>query len=187
VGLAFVAVGLNLEVWGVIGTGGGAVVALLAAGFAFWQACIARGARDATIEQATIARDALELQRTEQHQRDAPDFTLTVAPAVADYSSHIELRMISGPPEIMAEIRYKNGWAERNAAGKVERRGSTGQVTTRKRMVRNFSTNYSHAATPNAAAIWSEVTIVSTEIGGDERTWRHVQRIDWIDPANPPW
>jgi hypothetical protein len=57
------------------------VVSIAAAAFACLQARVARGARDATIDQAKTARKALELQRAQQHQVDAPTFALAIVPS----------------------------------------------------------------------------------------------------------
>ncbi len=55
--------GLDAGSWAAIATGGGVVISLVAAGFAYWQARSARDAHDVTVDQAKTAREVLALRR----------------------------------------------------------------------------------------------------------------------------
>lgn len=175
--------GLAADSWAAIATGAAAAVSLIAAGFAFWQARIARGARDVAIDQAGTARQALELQRAQQHQADAPTFALAIQPPAGKHACWVKVTMISGPPGISVAITYVNGWARRIAPGKIERQEIQGNNTHRRQLIKNGSAVFSHEAPADAVAIWSMVIINSTEVAGSDRTWEHVERVDWMSPT----
>lgn len=168
-----------------IATGAAAVVAIIAAALAFWQARIAIGARNATVEQATIAREALELQRAQQHQADAPTFALSIEPPQRDQPCWVKVTMTGGPPGISVGISYVNGWIRQTSLTEAQRRETQGDTTVRRNMIKNSSAVFEHDAPVDAFAIWSSVIIKSAEVGREDFTWEHVERVDWKAPADP--
>lgn len=178
---------LDATAWGAIATAGGAVVSLVAAGLAFWQAQIARGARAATEDQAKIAKDALDLQRAQQDQADAPTFALEIEPAVGEYACSVKVTMTGGPQSVMAVMTYENGWGRHRPDGEYERHRTAGGTMDRRPLVKNASTRYSHMAPAEATTIWSTVTIATSEVGGEGREWQHVERAEWANQEKLPW
>lgn len=175
--------GLDAAGWGVIATGAGTVVSLAAAGFAYWQACIARGARDATIDQAKTAREALELQRAERHQADAPTFALAIEPPNNDQGGWVKVTMISGPHAVDVEISYVNGWVRLTNIDDIEGPWEATGDTNPQQLIKGTTMKFRHEAPADATAIWSKVIICSTEISGERRTWPYVERIRWQSPT----
>ena len=179
------AVDLSPEAWSAIGTGIAAIVAVLAAVVAAWQAVLAKGARDATREQATIAREALELVRAQQHQADAPTSALAIEPPGADQQCWVKVTMTGGPPGVRVGISYVNGWISRVGDDEFRKTKIPGGTTHRRNMIKNATAAFRHEASADAVAIWSMVIINSTDFDSDERRWEHVERVDWRDPASP--
>jgi hypothetical protein len=152
-------------------------VAVVAAALAAWQAHIARGARDATAEQVRVAREALDLQRSDRDRRDATQFTLQIEPATTDYSAHVEVQMISGPPRVSVSITFVNGWARRIGPDKIERSETQGGTVQPRQMVKGAASSYGHNAPQDASAIWTTAIIRSKDIDSD-RIWEWVERKD---------
>jgi hypothetical protein len=168
-----------------IATGAATVVAIVAAELAFWQARIAIAARKATVEQATVAREALELQRVQQHQADAPTFALSIEPPQRDQPCWVKITMTDGPLGVSVGISYVNGWIRRISPTEAQRQETPGNTTVRRNMIKNSSAVFEHDAPVDAFAIWSSVIIKSAEVGREDRTWEHVERVDWRAPADP--
>lgn len=99
-------------------------------------AASARVSKEATVDQARSAREALELQRAQRHQADAPKFALAIQPANGDFACSVNVTMSSGPPGVSVAITNVNGWARRTPAGDVERRETRGNTTHRRQMVK---------------------------------------------------
>lgn len=89
-----------------IGTGAAAVVALVAAGAAFWQARIARGARDAAVDQATAARESVAVARAELDRAEQPQFAVMMESPPGGELPWTRVTMLSGPPEIKVTINW---------------------------------------------------------------------------------
>jgi hypothetical protein len=85
---------------------------------------------------------------------------------------------------ISVGITYVNGWARPITPDKIERQETQGDTTHRLQMIKNSIATFRHDAPVDAFAIWSLVFIKSAEVAGSDRTWKHVERVDWISPKD---
>lgn len=169
-----------------VGTAAAAVVAIAAAGIAIWQAWLARGARDATIVQAEVARDALELQLAQQRRADAPQY-LTVEAQTPHRPAGLRLRMVKGT-EVDAEIEWQIAFSWRvpptptEPARMVEDERSGIYRCT---LVENASVLVYDEERADAELVRApgKVTVESTETRGERREWQHQRMADWIIDA----
>jgi hypothetical protein len=166
-------------VWSAIGTGVAAVVAIIAAGFALWQARIARDARDATVDQASSAREAVAVARAELDRAEQPQFAIEVNDHGSGVAPYIRVRMISGPPEIIVALEWtrQHVWPEGGGLQDLVEIG-----TAHQHMVKNQAIALDISAHGQAVMVSTSVTIESTEVGGRERTWTHHEVSDWRRP-----
>jgi len=171
-------VGLSADVWGAIGTGGGAVVALIAATFAFWQARIALGARDATVESAQAARESVAIARAELDRAEQPQFVVTMECPPGGRLPSTTIRMLGGPPEIEVTINWTRTitWVDPPDLQSLKDIG-----TQHMHMIKNSSALLMWASRPDKTVEWvhATVTIDSTEVGGAGRTWHHIEMAVW--------
>lgn len=172
-----------MDAWSAIGTGGGAGVALIAAGFAFWQARIARGARDATIEQARVAREGLELQRAERraadadrYERAAPIFEAGIDPQTQIRPAGARIRMLGGPLRIQVTITWQTRytWLDPGEAHTSERIAEIEASGVYNASLCNGATLVVHTDERHDATLiraLAEFKIKSEEVGGERRIW----------------
>lgn len=179
-----------VDTWAVastIGTGAAAVIAIVAAGIAIWQAVIASRARDATQKQATIASEALELQRAQQDQADAPQFNLTIEAQTSHRPAGLRLRMVKGTEvNVKIEWQVRFSWrvppttAEPSRIIEVEHSGIYLSTLVENASVLVYDEERTDADLVRALG---KVSANSTETRGQRREWHHDRMADWIIDA----
>lgn len=172
--------GLDADGWAAIGTGAAAVVAVVAAGLAAWQAHIARGARDATADQARVARETLELQREQQYKADAPKYDLTIDVQTEHRPAALRIRMLEGR-EVNVRVDWQIAFTWQDppeTGGLIEVEQSGIYVAT---LVQNATLAlYSEERPGRLIRALGKATIVSTEVDDDRREWKRTQMASWI-------
>jgi hypothetical protein len=97
----------------------------------------------------------------------------------------VKVTMTGGPPGASVGISYVNGWIRQTSPTEAQRQEPQGDTTVRRNMIKNSSAVFEHDAPIDAFAIWSLMIIKSGEIGREDRTWEHVERVDWRTPVDP--
>lgn len=182
------------EIAGSVGTAIGAVIALAAAGVAIWGAWIARGARDATLSQASTAKEALDDQRAERYERAAPTFEVSIDRQTQVRPAGARIRMLTGPRRISVTIEWqvRFTWLDPGE-------GRPGDRTAEVEWSGVYSASLCKGATlvvfsderPESTLIraLAEYKIKSVDQDDTERTWRDEHMTGWaldtLDPADP--
>ncbi len=174
------AVELDVDTWSAIGTGAAAVIAVIAAVLAAWQAHIARGARDATADQARIAGEALALQREQQHKADEPKYDLTIDVQTAHRPAALRIRMLEGP-EVNVRVEWEIAFTWQMpgiANGTLEVAHSGIYAAT---LVQNATLAlYDDERPARLIRALGRARIVSTEVDDERREWKRTQMANWI-------
>jgi len=180
----------GIDVWAVassVGTTVAAGFAIVAAVIAVWQARLARGARDAAVEQATIANEALTLQLAQQDQTDAPQFNLTVEAQTSHRPAGLLLRMVKGAEvDVKIEWQIRFSWrvppttAEPGRMIEVEHTGIYLATLVENASVLVYDEERNDADLVRALG---KVSVNSTETRGQRRKWNHDRMADWIIDA----
>jgi hypothetical protein len=172
---------IDAESLGASGSVTAAVIAVVAAGIAIWQARIASSARDAAKDQARSAQEAVAIARAQLRLAEGPRFAVTVTAPPDGVVPWTAITMLEGH-EVDATISWERtiSCVTFNPDPAVDRRTDTGSFAAR--LVTNGSTMlpwWAGGIPEDIMRISAKITIEATEVAGERRAWHHAEAMSW--------